>query len=216
MRDADVRMSTSILPSRAARSLRFVLDRLVQDLPLMPVDAATLPWDRPIFVLRSANMKRLKALLDEIIVHCPTPALHVMSHARDEDAIRDMAPCDFTFHAYTAPGGYRLEEVPAAMLDGLRAAGFGTVFCLDAGTWGDRLEDVERLLATILEPGMVSFRGDGTYARAADWRQRRRAESAFLRLLEWYQFKLDPGFPDGPVQAGDARAASSETRLVAM
>lgn len=192
-------MSTATPPSHAARCLRLVLDRLVQDLPLMPVDPATLPWDRPILVLRSANMTRLRAFLDEIVIRCPTPALHVMSHARDEGAIRDMAPCDFTFHAYPTPGQYRLEDVPATMLDRLRTAGFGTVFCLDAGTWGDRLENVDRLLAAILEPGMVSFRGDGTYARAADWRQRRRAESAFLRLLAWYQLKLDPEFPDGLV-----------------
>jgi len=110
-----------------------------------------------------------------------------------------MAPCDFTFHAYPIPGEYRLEHVPAAALARLRAVGFGTVCCLDAGTWGDRLEEVERLLAAILEPGMVSFRGDGTYARVADWRHSRRAESAYLRLLEWYQLKLDPGFPDGPM-----------------
>jgi hypothetical protein len=209
-------MPASIPRSHAARRLRFVLDRLVQDLPLMSVDPATLPWDRPILVLRSATMERLQALLEEIIVRCPMPALHIMSHARDEDAIRSMAPCGFTFHAYPATGPYRLEGVPAAMLDDLRAVGFGTVFGLDAGTWGDRLEEVDRVLAAIREPGMVSFRGDGTYARAADWRQRRRAESAFLRLLEWYQFKLDPGFPDGPVQALDAPAASSVLRTRAV
>lgn len=201
MSETDGRAATSIPPSHAVRSLRVVLDRLVQDLPLTSVDPATLPWDRPILVLRSATMTRLQALFDEIIVHCSTPALHVMSHARDERAIRDMAPCPVTFHAYPVQGPYRLEDVSAAMLDSLRAVGFGTVFSLDAGTWGDRLQEVDRLLAAIRESGMVSFRRDGTYARATDWRQRRRAESAFLRLLEWYQFKLDPGFPDGPVLA---------------
>jgi hypothetical protein len=181
---------------------------LVQDLPLLPLDPATLPWDRPIFVLRSANMTRLRAFLDQLIVHCPTPVLHVMSHASDEDAIRAMAPCEFTFHAYPARGQYRLDAIPAAMLDGLRAAGFGTVLYLDAGTWGERLGEAERLLAAILESGMVSFHGDGTYARAVDWRRRRRAEAALLRLLEWYQFKMDPGFPDGPVlPAGRQHAA---------
>ena len=180
-----------------------MLDQLVGGLPLTAVDPATLPWDRPIFVLRSGNMKRLQALLDEIVARCPTPALHVMSHARDERAIRDIArraSCDVTFHAHPVPGGYRLEDVPATLLDRLRATGFGMVLCLDAGTWGDRLGEVERLLAAILEPGMVSFLGDGTYASADDWRQRRRAEAAFLHLLDWYQFKLDPGLP-GPLVA---------------
>jgi hypothetical protein len=194
--------------SDAARSLSLVLDRLVQDLPLVSVDPATLPWDRPILVLRSANMTRLRALLDEIIVHGPAPALHVMSHARDEQAILAMAPCAFTFHAYHAQGPYRLEDTPAAMLDRLRAIGFGTVFGLDAGTWGERLEDVDRILAAIGEPAMVSFCGDGTLVRAADWRQRRRAETAYLRLLEWYQFKLDPGCPDGPVLPADTVATA--------
>jgi len=183
----------------AANSLRVVLDRLVQDLPLAPVDEATVPWDRPILILRSAPMRRLQALLGGIVARCPTPAIHIMSHARDEDAIRAMAPCDFTFHAYPVPGPYRLEDVPAATLDRLRAEAFGSVFCLDAGTWGNGLGEVERLLAAILERGMVSFRGDCTYATLDGWRQRRRAEAAFLELLEWYQVRLDPEFPEGLV-----------------
>jgi hypothetical protein len=40
---------------------------------------------------------------------------------------------------------------------------------------------------------LVSFRGDRTFARTCDWRRRRVAEAAFLRLVAWYHLKLDEG-----------------------
>lgn len=194
--------------SNTAQSLRNVIDMLLQDMVPETVDPASLTWDRPILVLRSANMARLRAFLDELIVLCPKPTLHIMSHARDEQTIRDMAPCEITYHAYPTPGPYRLAEVPSAMLERLRSTDFGTVFFLDADLGGDSLEEAERLLAAIQPSRTVSVRGDGTYARMQDWGQRRLARAAFLRLIEWYHLKLDPGFPNGPVVAAEAMAAS--------
>ncbi|MEP7305691.1 MAG: hypothetical protein ABJA98_09250 [Acidobacteriota bacterium] len=193
--------------SQAGKSIGIVLDTLLRDMSLEAVHVDRLLWDRPIFVLRSASMERMRAFLGEILVHASAPKLHIMSHARDESAIRAIAHCDVTFYAYPVSGPYRLENVPAATVDRLQSVGFGTLFLLDAGTSGERLGDAEKLLAAIGEHGMVSFLADGTYAALSDWRQRRRAESAFLRLMEWYQLKLDPGFPDGPVLSDEARSA---------
>jgi hypothetical protein len=187
--------------SEGAQGLRVVLDMLLQDLPLKPADPAALDWDRPIFVLRSADMRKMQGFLDRLVSHCPSPVLHVMSHARDEAAIRAMAPCDLTFHAYPTPGRYRLEDVPAATLHALRHVGFGTAFFLDTGTAADLFDEVERLLLAIVSDRPVSVLADGTFAKAPERGLRKRAEAAFFGLVEWYQAKLDPGIPDGPVQA---------------
>ena len=187
--------------SDAARGLRVVFDLLLQDMALEPVALASLPWHEPILLLRSAPMPRFRAALQQIVACCPAPRLHVLSHAHDEEAIREGAPCDFTFHAYPTPGRYRLEAVPPAMLDRLRSTGFGILLFVDPGTSGDLFGEVERLFAAIRGDRMVSFRQDGTCARTPDARLRRRAESAFLRLIEWYQLKLDPDFADGPLTA---------------
>ena len=101
---------------RAEAPLRAVLDMLLQDMALEPVDPATLPWHEPMFVLRGAPMDHMEAFFRLVVAHCSAPALHVMSHARDRDVLRAMAPCEFTFHAYPTPGRYCLEEVPSAML----------------------------------------------------------------------------------------------------
>jgi len=195
-------MTTGQRPqSEAAQGLRVVLDMLLQDLPLKTVDPVALRWDRPIFVLRSADMKKMRAFLDGLVSQCPSPVLHVMSHARDEDAIRAMAPCDITFHAYPTPGRYRLEGVPAATLHTLRTVGFGTAFFLDTGTAADLFDEVERLLLAIVDDRPVSVLADGTFARAPERGLRKRAEAAFFGLVEWYQARLDPGFPNGPVLA---------------
>jgi hypothetical protein len=178
---------------RAETPLRAVFDMLLQDMALEPVDPATLPWDEPIFVLRGAPIDHMESFFRLVAAHCAAPALHVMSHGRDEDALRALAPCDFTFHAYPTPGRYRLEDVPAAMLDRLRMAGLGTLFFLDTGVSAELFDEVERLFAAIAEHRMVTVRNDGTCARTADWRRRRRAHAAFLRLVEWYQSALDPG-----------------------
>jgi len=173
-----------------------VLDLLLQDFHLDQVDAAALPWDRPIFVLRSANMTRMQAFLRQVVKHTPAPTLHIMSHARDEDAIRAMRTCAFTFHPYPTPGPYRLDGVPAETLALLRATDFGTVFFLDPGPADDELDDVVGLLAAIAENRTVSFSIEGTFAGTANWRQRKRAHAAFLRLVEWYHRRLDPGGAD--------------------
>jgi hypothetical protein len=183
--------ATQLSPSDAA-SLRTVLDLLLQDIPLRPVDSATLPWDQPIFILRSANMGRLRALLDEILVHTPTPDLHIMSHARDEKMVRELAPRDFTFHAYSAPGRYRLEEVSSATLDRLREVDFGILFFLDTGPFADLLDEVDRVLGAIRPVGIISFGNDGTCGRLPERQVRKRAESAFFRLVEWYHGMLNP------------------------
>jgi hypothetical protein len=198
-----------VAPSEAARSLRTVLDMLLQDRASTPVDPATLPWNEPILVVRSAPIDRLSALLDEVITRCPSPTLHVLSHARDEDAIRAVAPCGFTFHAYPTPGRYRLEGLGEETLERLRTIGFGTIFFLDTGMAGDLLGEVERLVAGIRDRHAVSFRADGTYARAADWQQRSLADAAFLRLIEWYHFKLDPGFADGQLLRNEVSRAGN-------
>ena len=180
-----------------ASSLRVVLDLLLQDMH-RPVDPVTLPWDRPIFVLRSANMGRMQALLDEIVLRCPAPALHIMSHARDEDALRQAAPCAFTFHAYPTAGRYRLEDVPAAVLDRVRAVPFGILFFLDTGPYDDLFNEVERLLGAISSIDITRFCNNGTYAGSSHRRLRQRAESAFLRLIEWYRFMPSPDVTDRP------------------
>jgi hypothetical protein len=204
-------MESALAPvqlNESAQSLRTTLDLLLWDMAPKPVNPATVQWDQPIFVLRSANMGRMQALLDDIVAHGPTPQLHIMSHARDEQTLRDMAPCDFTFHAYPTPGRYRLEEVPAAGLERLRAVEFKTLFFLDTGIFSDLFDEVERLLAAVAETGIISFNNDGTYTRPPQRRLHQQAESAFLRLIEWYQFKLDPEFPDGPVRPASREHAA--------
>lgn len=49
------------------------------------------------------------------------------------------------------------------------------------------------------EIGMIGFANDGTYVRSPHRHLRQQAESAFIRLIEWYQFTLAPALPDGPV-----------------
>jgi len=186
-------------PSDAARGLRVVFDLLLQDLPLTPVEPDALRWDRPILVLRSADMKKMRAFLVRLSTHCPSPDLHVISHARDEDAIRAMAPCDITFHGYPTLGRYTLEGMPAGMLAALRAVDFGTAFFLDTGPATDLFDEVERLLLAIVGERPVSALADGTFARVPERDLRKRAEATFFSLSEWYQAKLDPGCPDGPV-----------------
>ena len=187
--------------SDAAKGLRVVLDLLLQDMAVEPVDLATLSWHEPILVLRSADMERFRAVLQQIVAHCPAPLLHVMSHARDEEALRDRAPCEFVFHSYPTPGRYRLDEVPPATLGRLRSVSFGTLLYIDPGTSADLFGEVEALFAAIQDTAMVVAREDGTFGRAPDARVRTRAEAAFLRLIEWYQLKLDSGLPDGPLPA---------------
>jgi hypothetical protein len=176
--------------SEAAGGLRVAFDLLLQDMALEPVDPGTLPWNQPILVLRSAPMDRLLALLDQILVHCPAPALHILSHARDEPTIRDWAPCAFTFHAYPTPGRYQLEQTPRPMLDHLRAVRFGTLFYIDSGS-ADLFREVESIFEAIQDHGMISVGDDGTFGRTPNPRLRRQAESAFLGLIEWYQRKLE-------------------------
>ena len=175
-----------------AAALRTVFALLLQDRALEPVDPSSLPWDRPLFVIRSAPLPRLVAFMEEAARQHQAPVLHVMSHARDEAAIREAAPCPFTFHAYPGEGRYSLDAMPDAVLEQLRAVGFGALFFLDTGTRGDLLEEVERLLAAIVENGVVSFNAEGAFARTRDWRTRQLAEAAFLPLVEWYHRKLDP------------------------
>ena len=115
-----------------------------------------------------------------------------MSHARDEAAIGEMAPCDFTFHAYPTPGRYRLEEVPAATLDRLRSLNFGIVCFLDTGEHADLLDEVDRLLGAILPDATICFGNDGTFGRLPARPVRKRAESAFFRLVEWSQAASNP------------------------
>jgi hypothetical protein len=192
-------ISAPVPASPAAQGLRVVLDLLLQDMALEPVEPAVLPWREPILVLRSADMERFRAVLRQIVTYCPAPLLHVLSHARDEqtirDAIREIVHCDVTFHGYPTPGRYRLNGVPVAMLERLRSAGFGTLVYLDPGTSADLFGEVEAIFAGIQATGMVSVRVDGTWSRAPDARLRRQAESAFLGLIEWYQRKLDPALP---------------------
>ena len=206
-------MSTESAPapvqlSESARSLRTTLDLLLLDMAPKAVSPATVRWDRPIFILRSANMGRMQALLDDIVTHCRTPRLHIMSHARDERTLREMAPCDFTFHAYPTPGRYRLEEIPAPALERLRAVEFKTLFFLDTGVFNDLFDEVERLLAAVAETGMISFDNDGRYTRPPHRRLHQHAESAFLRLIEWYHLKLEPA-STGPLVAQRLQAGPS-------
>ncbi|MEP7305688.1 MAG: hypothetical protein ABJA98_09235 [Acidobacteriota bacterium] len=192
---------TSRTDTEPAISLRAVLDLLLQDMH-KAVDPATLSWDRPIFVLRSANMGRLQALLEEIVLRCPAPALHVMSHARDEEALRQAAPCALTFHAYPTAGRYRLEDVPVAVLDRLRAVPFGILFYLDTGPYDDLFNEVERLLGAISSIDITRFCNDDTYAGSSHRRLRQRAEAAFLGLIEWYRPMPGTEASDRPMRQG--------------
>jgi hypothetical protein len=169
-----------------------MFDLLRQDLGFARVDPATMPWSRPVLVLRSGNMERMRALFDDLARRPQIPALHVLSHAHDEDAIRAMAPRDITFHAYPTPGRYRLEEVPAAMLERLRSEEYGMLMFLDTGDADDVPTEVQRLLTAIAEDRMVCVRDDGTFAASPDWHHRRLTETAYLRLCEWYHRKLYP------------------------
>jgi len=194
-------------PTEVATALRTVLNAILEDRAVPPVDNESVAWDKPMFVLRSAHMQRLAAFLSVVRSHRPTPPLHIMSHARDEAAIRAMVGGECTFYPYPAPGRYRLEDLPADTLQRLRSAQFGALVFLDAGNEGERLQEVERLVAAIGEAKMVSFRADGTFARPEIWRQYRLATAAFYPLIEWYHYRLDPGFPSGPVLPSEAIAA---------
>ncbi len=156
-------------------AMRAVLNLLRQDLALARVDPAKLAWDRPVLVLRSGNMGRMRAFFEELAQHPQIPALHVLSHAHDEDAIRAMAPRDITFHAYPVPGRYWLEHVPAAILERLRSEGFGMLAFLDTGAADDLLTEVDRLLTAIAENRMICFCDDGAFAAVVS--RHRRANS---------------------------------------
>jgi hypothetical protein len=199
--------SNQASPKDLANALRIVLSRLLQDRTTPVVDSESMSWHQPIFVLRSAGMDRLAAFLNVARAHRPMPPLHIMSHARDEPAIRALDSSPFTFYPYPTPGSYRVEEVAADTLARLRAVRFGALVFLDAGNEGARLDEVERLVGAIGETKMVSFRADGTFAGPEVWREYRLATAAFHRLIEWYHFKLDPGFPSGPVLPGEAIGA---------
>jgi hypothetical protein len=175
-----------------AAGLGTVLALLLQDRALATVDAGTLPWDRPMFVLRSAHMERMQQFLDVVRAHSAAPRLHVMSHARDEEVLRSMAGHDMTFYPYPTPGRYSLDIVPAEMLERLRAVGFGALIFLDAGQHGEGLDAAVEVLAAIDEPRMASFRSDGTFGRPDDWGVHRLASAAYYRLIEWYHAKLGP------------------------
>ena len=179
--------------SQMAQSMRAVLDVLLQDMALDPVDPASLPWDTPILILRSASMDRLAALLGDIRTHAPRSTVHVISHERDAGAVRAMAP-DIVFHAYPTPGRYRLDGLPAAALEALRAARFGLLFFLDPGTSGELFDEAERLFAAVADRPMISVREDGSFGCVRHSGDRRRAQAAFLSLVDWYQRKIDPGF----------------------
>jgi FkbM family methyltransferase len=218
--------------SDVAQSLSTVLTLLLQERTLQEVDVEALSWDRPVLVVRSAHMGRFDAFLKTVLARRPMPSLHVLSHARDEQAIKAMTGAPLTFYAYPTPGAYRLEEIPPNMLAALKAVGFGTLVFLDAGQNDEGLDQVQRLLAAISDAGVVSYRAGGSFsdranggfARAADWRRHHLAASAFQRLIEWYHHRLDPGFTDGPVvpehpstaARGAPRAASGGNPLPAM
>jgi hypothetical protein len=141
-----------------------MLDLLGRDLALARVARATLTWNRPVLVLRSGNMDRMRAFFDELARHPEIPAVHVLSHAHDEDAIRAMAPRDITFHPYPTPGRYWLGHVPPAMLERLRSEDFGMLTFLDPGAADDLLTEVHRLLTAIAEKQLTCFCNDGAFA----------------------------------------------------
>ena len=176
-------------------SLRVVLDMLLKDKALALVEPESLTWHQPLLVVRSAHMGRMAAFFRQVTRQTATPDVHVLSHARDEAALRAMAPFPITVHAYTAEGPYRLDDAPAALLARLRGTRYGTVFFLDAGTRAHGLDEVERLVAAVQPEPIVCFMGNDTFAQAPDMRQRQLAKAAFLQLIEWYQFRLDPDAP---------------------
>jgi hypothetical protein len=168
-----------------AEALRTTLTLLAQSLPLSTVDAESLGWDRPMFVLRSASMERLQSFLRVARSHEPMPQLHIMSHVRDEAAVAAMVDSAFTFYPYPTPGPYHLGDIPSDTVDRLRSVGFSTLVFLDRGMTGEGLDDVKRVMVAIDEPRVVCYRADDTFARPADWRLHLGADLSY-RLLEQY------------------------------
>jgi hypothetical protein len=176
----------------AEHALNTVLVLLLQDRTLSTVEAASLPWDRPVFLLRSAHMERMQHCLDVVRSHAPAVDLHVMSHAHDAPALKAMWQGELSFYPYPTPGRYSLDGVPIEMLERLRSIGFGTLVALDAGQQAEGLDATLEILAAIDESRIACFRADATFGRPADWRQRRLASAAYYRLVEWYHQRLDP------------------------
>ena len=50
-------MTASMQPD-VTESLRVVFDLLLQDMAAEPVDPLTLPWERPLFLLRAAPLEQ--------------------------------------------------------------------------------------------------------------------------------------------------------------
>jgi hypothetical protein len=164
--------------------MRHLLARIANDLRPDPIDPASLDWDGPVLVLRSAHMGRMEALLNAL-PDAPQLRLHVMGHGRDEQVIRQMSRRPVQFHAYPREGPYRLEDLEAPALDALRSIGFLQLIYLDAGTHGAGLEGVCRLLEALDGRRLVSFRADGRFCRVVPAR-RDAARTALDRVLEWY------------------------------
>lgn len=176
----------------AVGTMRLMVTELLRDRAIHPIDAAALAWDQPMLLLRSAHMERLQQFLNVMRTRARGGALHVMSHARDEGAIRAMTGAGTVFHPYHTPGRYSLDKVPAATIEQLRSVGFGTLVLLDAGQDAEGLEGAEQLLTSIDASRVATFRADGTFGRPADWALRHLASEAFYRLNEWYLRKADP------------------------
>ena len=180
--------------------VRAVLDILLQDIALQPLPAAALPWDRPVLVLRAAPMDQLERFIEEADRH-GAAALHILSHARDREAIAAMAPRAI-FHAYPTPGRYKLEEIPAALLHRLRSHGFAAFVFLEPGTSAELFDEAERIFAATGAADMVTFSPGAAFARPGDWGHRRRAQAAFLQLVEWYQSRV----ASAPIAASNQEA----------
>lgn len=187
-------------PHPLTASLRPVMDVLLQEMALEPRAASSVAWDRPVLVLRSANMTRMQAFA-ELVARVEPADLHVLSHARDEGALRGLLARPFTFQPWQTDGPYTLEAADPRQLDGLSGLRFETVIFLDPGMVGQKLERVEELLLAIGARRMLTFLGDGTLAEPRDWHRRRLAESAFLRLTAWFHCLLE--------EAGTAAIAES-------
>jgi hypothetical protein len=170
-----------------------VFDLLLRDMAFDTViDPSKVAWDEPVFVLRSNMMGHLQALLRQISAYCPNPDLHIMSHVRDEAAIRSAASGHVTFYPYPTPGRYKLEEVPAVTLGRLRAIKFQKAIVLDGTTVSQGLDEVLRLAESIGAVEMLCYTGGGTLARPASWRRCRHASTALQSLADWCQFRADP------------------------
>src|SRR6185295_14232224 len=83
----------------------------------VPVGDDDFPWTaESLFIIRSAPIDRLEALFELLRARGRCRELHVLSHARDEAQIRELAPVrNLVFHSYPSFERYREDELQSLL-----------------------------------------------------------------------------------------------------